>query len=67
MEDQFDATLYLSAREPLTMSKLSPTLCSDPAYVKMRLARLALSPPQAIEGFTEGLRHAWALSGPPRF
>jgi len=67
MEDQFDATLYLGARESLTMSKLGPKLCSDPAYVKMRLARLALSPPQAIEGFTEGFRHACALSGPPRF
>ena len=63
MEDEFDAMLHLGARESATFSRLSPRLCSDPAYVKMRLERLALSVPQAIEGFTQAFRRECGLPG----
>ena len=61
MEDEFDAMLYLGAPGSATFSKLAPALCSDPAYVKMRLARLALSVPQAVEGFTDAFRRECRL------
>jgi hypothetical protein len=65
MEDEFDAMLYLGPRESLTTAKLPPSLCADPEYVKMRLARLALSVPQAIKGFTDGFRAACNLPPSP--
>ncbi len=50
MEDQFDAILYLGPPSSMTMSKLSPVLCSDRGYMEMRLQRLGLvrPPPGAI-------------------
>ncbi len=47
MEDQFDAVLYIGPPNAITISKLSPRLCADPAYMEMRLRRLALEGPQA--------------------
>ena len=41
MEDQFDALLYLG-RSAVRASKLAPTLCTDLAYMEMRLRRMAL-------------------------
>jgi hypothetical protein len=43
--DQFDAVLYLGPPGEMTLSKLSRARCSDPRYLEMRLARLALVPP----------------------
>jgi hypothetical protein len=45
MEDQFDAILYLGPPSSMTVSRLPPTLCSDQAYMEMRLRRLSLVPP----------------------
>ena len=42
MEDQFDAVLYLGPVSSITQSLLSPSLCADAEYTKMRLARMAL-------------------------
>ncbi|BCF95195.1 hypothetical protein [Paraburkholderia largidicola] len=41
MQEQFDAILYLGPPTALTWSQLSPTLSSDPEYIKMRSQRLA--------------------------
>jgi hypothetical protein len=51
MEDQFDALLYLGPPSAITRSRLPPALCADPAYMKMRLERLALvgGPPGEAE------------------
>lgn len=43
MQDQFDALIYTGPPAPLTVSQLPPTLCADPAYMKMRLTRLQLT------------------------
>jgi hypothetical protein len=43
MQDQFDAWIYTGPAGPLTVSQLSPALCADPGYMKMRLARLQLA------------------------
>jgi hypothetical protein len=43
MQDQFDALLYDGPPAPVAVSQLSPTLCADPVYMKMRLARLQLA------------------------
>jgi hypothetical protein len=45
MEDQYDAVLYLGPVSSITMAEISPSLCADAAYMKMRLGRLALLPP----------------------
>jgi hypothetical protein len=42
MEDQFDAILYLGPPSTMTTSQLSPKLCTDEAYMKMRLERMAM-------------------------
>jgi hypothetical protein len=52
MEDQADAILYLGPPSSMTMSKLSPALCSDPVYMKMRLGRLSLVSPPAGATFS---------------
>lgn len=44
-EDQVDAIVYLGQPSSMTVSKLAPVLCSDRAYMEMRLSRLALVPP----------------------
>jgi hypothetical protein len=53
MSELFDAVLYPGPPAETTFARLSPALCADPAYVQMRLARLALlpgPPPQAPPG-----------------
>lgn len=40
MEEQFDALLYLGQPAGITIAQLSPSLCGDAAYLKMRFARL---------------------------
>jgi hypothetical protein len=42
-EDQFDAVLYLGPPATLTEIPLSQTVCTEPGYLEMRLARLALA------------------------
>jgi hypothetical protein len=42
MEDQVDAVLYLGSPSEITGRDLSPALCTDDAYMKMRLERFAL-------------------------
>jgi hypothetical protein len=66
IEDQFDALLHLGAPESLTFSTLTPALCADAAYVKMRLARLALSFAAAREGFADAFRRACSLPEAPK-
>jgi hypothetical protein len=45
MVEQFDAILYLGPPSSMTAAKLAPALCSDRAYIEMRLGRLSLIPP----------------------
>jgi hypothetical protein len=52
LEEQFDAILYLGPPSSMTTSKLSPALCSDRAYMEMRLWRLGLVPPPPGATFT---------------
>ena len=52
MEEQFDAILYLGPPSSMTMSKLSPALCSDRSYMEMRLRRLNLLPSPLGATFT---------------
>ena len=40
MQDVVDAMLYLGPPSTITHSRLSPELCADPVYLKMRLERL---------------------------
>jgi len=47
----YDALLYLGPPSAMTMSQLSPTLCSDRNYVEMRLWRLAVGPKSGIARF----------------
>lgn len=42
MEEQFDGVLYLGPAPP-TMTLIPPSLCRDADYMKMRLARLAIT------------------------
>jgi hypothetical protein len=42
-EDQFDAVIYLGPPSAMTESRWSPALCSDTAYMEMRLRRIAVS------------------------
>jgi hypothetical protein len=42
MDEQFDALLYLGPPSSMTASQLSPQLCADEAYMKMRLERMAI-------------------------
>jgi hypothetical protein len=52
IQDLFDAVLYLGSPSEITFSQLSPVLCSDTAYMQMRLGRAELlrPPPQAPPG-----------------
>jgi hypothetical protein len=45
-EDQFDAVLYLGPSSAMTQSRLPPALCRDPAYMDMRMKRIALAGPE---------------------
>src|SRR5262249_4548408 len=42
MEDQFDAVLYVGPKSSITYSSMSPELCGDETYLKMRAARRQL-------------------------
>ena len=57
MEEQVDAVLYLGPPSMITFEELSPTLCEDPDYLKMRLDRIALTPfpDQSLQRLCEGL------------
>lgn len=50
MEEQVDAVLYLGPPSSITIARLPPALCSDPAYLKMRMGRLALFPGPSTPG-----------------
>ena len=43
LENQVDALLYLGPESARTWSRLSPSLCADSAYRKMRLHRMSLA------------------------
>ena len=49
MQDQFDAVLYLSPKQP-TMTIMPKSLCLDEAYMTMRIARLNAVAPSGVEG-----------------
>ena len=51
MEDQVDAIMYVGSPSEITYRSLSPALCADADYLKMRLARFALVglPPAAAD------------------
>ena len=48
MQDQFDAVLYLSAKQP-TMTVMPKSLCLDDSYMKMRIARLNAVAPSGVD------------------
>lgn len=66
MEEQFDAILYIGPQSSITYSSLSPELCRDQAYVKMRETRMELfsGSPQGSAAFKkeceEALAHGWS-------
>jgi hypothetical protein len=66
MEEQFDAVLYVGPKSSITYSGLSPELCRDQAYVKMRTARLELfsGSPQGSATFKkeseDAVAHGWS-------
>lgn len=72
MEEQFDAILYVGPKSSITYSSLSPELCRDQAYLKMRAARRELFAgfaPAATQGSDplkkkceEILAHGWQES-----
>jgi hypothetical protein len=55
MEDQVDAIVYLGSPSEITYRDLSPALCSDAGYMRMRLERFALVglPPSAANRLNE--------------
>jgi len=59
MQDEYDALLYLGPPSSITYSKISPKLCSDPEYLKMRQQRFAFLGAQA-ERFGAALRASCA-------
>lgn len=67
MEEQFDAILYVGPKSSITYSSLSPELCRDQAYLKMRAARRQLFPaptqvPVAINKCEDITAHGWQES-----
>jgi len=51
LEDIVDAILYVGPESSRTSAAISRKLCADPAYIKMRLERIALvSLPEAVKG-----------------
>jgi hypothetical protein len=68
MEEQFDAVLYVGPKSSITYSSLSPELCRDQDYVKMRAARLELfsGSPQGSAGFKKECEDAVAHGWSPR-
>jgi hypothetical protein len=55
LEDQFDAMLYLGPPAVMT-PPLPRELCVDAAYMKMRLARIALDDERVAKGNAETLK-----------
>jgi hypothetical protein len=51
MEEQFDAVLYVGPKSSIMYSSLSPELCRDQGYIKMRQARMELFSPPGSTGF----------------
>jgi hypothetical protein len=47
MEQQFDAILYVGPRAAMTYAQMPKKLCADTAYMRERLARIALAAPPA--------------------
>ena len=68
MEEQFDAILYLGPKSSITYSSLSPELCRDQTYIKMRSARMELmaGAPQASAAFKKGCEDIVANGWSPR-
>jgi hypothetical protein len=55
LEDQFDAMLYLGPQAAMT-PPLPRELCADPAYMKMRLGRIALDDERVAKSNAEILK-----------
>jgi hypothetical protein len=73
MEEQFDAILYFGPKSSITYSSLSPELCRDQAYRKMREARIELFSPPGSAGSAafkkaceEALAHGWSPRTAPK-
>jgi hypothetical protein len=73
MEEQVDAVLYVGPKSSITYSSLSPALCRDQAYVKMREARMQLFSPPGSDGSAafkkeceEALAHGWSPRTAPK-
>lgn len=62
MDEQFDAVLYLGPPNTITFAPLSPRLCGEPDYLRMRLARIALVGAPAAEA--EWLKQACVSNAP---
>jgi hypothetical protein len=45
-DEQFDAVIYLGPSSAMTTSQFSPALCRDPAYMEMRMRRIAAVGPR---------------------
>ena len=60
MEDQVDAIIYLGKNS--TTAPLSPSLCADPNYVKMRLERIAFA--GLPEGEADRVRRLCGVKAP---
>ena len=43
LEDIVDAIFYVGPASSRTAAGISPVLCADPGYIKMRLERIALT------------------------
>jgi hypothetical protein len=68
MEEQFDAILYVGPKSSITYSSLSPELCRDQTYVKMRAARMELlsGSPQGSVAFKNKCEEIAARGWSPR-
>jgi hypothetical protein len=64
MEDQFDAVLYPGPASGITVSRLSPELCVDSAYMEMRLRRLGLFGEFGMAGEAEDLKQYCRAAAP---
>lgn len=56
MQEQFDAIMYLGPPSAMTRTKLSPELCKDAEYTKMRLKRFETITPPGATDFGSGFR-----------
>jgi hypothetical protein len=61
MEDQADAVLYPGAASGIRISRLSPELCVDSAYMEMRLRRIGLA---GLTGEAERLKQYCRTAAP---